>query len=283
MLIGKKKNKYPYILLLIIHSCLLLYTFKKHAKTKGILALLLSNMGFAFFFDYFVVSFFPGYTYRPKMIKNKYLDNVLGATLSQAVFVPFTAIFITAFRHGWLVKLLFACYFAVIEKIFTLIGIFKKGWWKTRYTFLLIPFYFYISDFRWKGLENENSIMKSICLFNMIHLTWINGIYVLEVLKVIRFGFKNNYKWKNQLKIVPFYAMSYSLLATIVTIRGRASFKTVLLSVLIGIDQCLLKAKIMKIKSIYPLIMIHIITIYLSHLYYYTLLDKRNFVDEKSL
>ncbi|WP_218212255.1 hypothetical protein, partial [Pseudomonas sp. 2822-15] len=76
---------------------------------------------------------------------------------------------------------------------------FKKKWWKTTYTFLLIPFFFFISDYRWKALKEGSYTMKALCLFNMLHLTWVNGVYVLEVFRLIRYGFGKNYKWKDQM------------------------------------------------------------------------------------
>ncbi|MBU9712010.1 hypothetical protein [Evansella tamaricis] len=241
------------------------------------LALLFSNMGFALIFYYLVVSFLKGYTYRPKIIKNKYLDNVLGATLSQAVYVPFTAVFITAFKLGWKVKILFTFYFAFVERVFIKYGLFQKKWWKTGFTVILIPVYFFISDIRWKWLEKGIPFMKTFCLFNMIHLTWINGLYLLEVLRELRFGFGKNNKWNEQIKIVPFYVIVLSAVATWVAKKGGWSIKGLFLSLIIILDQLLIKLGILKVRNVIPITLVHSITVLLWSLYK-NLLSQKNFV-----
>ncbi|WP_088076993.1 hypothetical protein [Litchfieldia alkalitelluris] len=261
MLMARKTNKYPYLLLLVIHTALLLFVFSKQPKKRGLLALLLSNMGFAFIFDYIVVSFFPGYRYRPKVLKNKYFDNILGATLSQAVYVPFTAVSISGLRLGWGAKLLFSLYFSIIEKLFIHLGLFKRKWWKTRFTFMLIPFFFFISDVRWKGLREGNKTMKALCLYNMMHMTWVNGVFILEVYRLIRFGIGKNYKWQEQMKMVPAYGMVYGAIGTAVALKNKWSLKALLFGVVLIMDKILIKLGLMKVYSMFPLTMVHIVAI----------------------
>lgn len=271
-----KRNKYPYLALLVIHTSLLIYTFIKGKKRKGILALLLTDMGFAFLFDYLVVSFFRGYIYQPKILKNKHLDNVLGATLSQALYVPFTAVFITVFQLSWKAKLLFSIYFSLVENLFLKLKLFHKRWWKTWFTFVLIPFYFYISDWRWHLLKNGSKFMKRLCYFNMIHLTWINGIYLLEILSKVRFGFGKVYQWQEQISFVPIYVIVLSTGTTLATLKNNWKRKVLVFMSVVGLDQLLIKFGVLKVKSILPITIVHSISIMMTSIFD-KLLDPRNF------
>lgn len=271
----RKRNKYPYLVLLVIHSALLLYTFIKQKNRKGILALLLSNMGFALLFDYIVVSFVRGYTYQPRILKNKHLDNILGATLSQTVYVPFIAVFITAFQLGWKAKFSFAAYFALVEKLFVKLKLFKKKWWKTSFTFFLIPVYFLISDWRWNLLKKDQKGMKYVCYFNMIHFTWINGVYLLEILRKVRFGFGKVYQWKEQIAFVPVYVLFLSLITAFISIKNGLKGKVFVFLTALSIDQLLIKFGILKVKSILPLTAVHGISIFMTGIYE-KLLDPKN-------
>jgi FlaA1/EpsC-like NDP-sugar epimerase len=139
-------NKVPYIILLIIHGLLLFYTFYKNKDRKTLLVLWLSIIGFAHNFDYVVLVLLKGYKYIPKFLKQKDFDNILGAIFSQSIYVPSTALFITSFRLGWKIKVLFGVYFAIIERLFLRLGIYYNNWWSTLYTLFFTPIYFFISD-----------------------------------------------------------------------------------------------------------------------------------------
>ena len=66
----------------------------------------MSNIGLAYLLEFFVLNIFKGYRYKPRVMKKKYFDNILGAILSQAIFVPFTAVFLTTLKIGWIGKIL---------------------------------------------------------------------------------------------------------------------------------------------------------------------------------
>lgn len=86
--------------------------FIKRKIKKQLFTLLMSNIGLAYLFEFFVLNLFTAYTYKPGILKNAHLDNIFGAILSQAIFVPFTAVFLTARKVGWIGKLLSGVYFS---------------------------------------------------------------------------------------------------------------------------------------------------------------------------
>lgn len=120
-----KKHYMPFFLLLFFHISLLIFTFYKKKDRKFLFITLISGVGLCFIFEYFILSLFKAYRYKPKLFKNRDLDNFFGAIMSQAFFVPCTAIFLTAFKVGWKGKLLFAMFFGLIEKLFLFMGIHK--------------------------------------------------------------------------------------------------------------------------------------------------------------
>lgn len=148
------------------------------------------------------------------MVKDDLFDNILGATLSQAIFVPFTAVFITAFQFGWKIKLLFAVYFTLIENVFVYLGIFKKRWWRTTYTFLFLSIYFFISDKWWQWLKNNNQIVKVVSLFHIFNMVWVNAQYPLLMQGSLRYGIGKYHSKKEEIKVGPLYACYLAIVAT---------------------------------------------------------------------
>lgn len=270
----KKRNskRVPFIILLIIHTTLLIYTFYKNKDRKRLFVLLIANIGFAYFFEYIVLNLFQAYQYSPNFLKNKKLDSSFGAILSQTIYVPFTAVFITAFQHGWKVKLLFAVYFATIEKLFIKMGIFKTNWWKTIYTATLIPTFFIISDFWFKHLKLRTPSVIYISLFNMIVVANANILYVFALLRKLRFGLGSFHSWREHFILVPLYTIAYSLI-TVFSIK-KSWFNTVkAFSFFFVTDWFLKKLGLLKIKfSLGYLNMIFHLVIHIIALYYKKLL-----------
>jgi hypothetical protein len=201
----------PFLLLCVIHSCLLGITFYKSKNRKNIFILLVSNIGLAYLFEYFVFNLFKLYKYKPNIIRNNFFDNVFGAVLSQAVFVPFTSVFLTVSNSGWLKKISASIYFYIIEMLFLRLGVYKHTGWKTIYTFVLIPFYFKWSDIWYHLLEKKNEIVRFISFFLMIMVTETNLFLILALFRKIRFGMGRHHTWKEHFIISPLYSISVSL------------------------------------------------------------------------
>lgn len=201
----------PFLMLFVLHSCLLGLTFYKNKNRKNIFILLVSNMGLAYLFEYFVFNIFKLYKYKPNIIRNNFFDNVFGAVLSQAVFVPFTSVFLTYSNSGWLKKISASLYFSIIEMLFLRLGVYKHTGWKTVYTFVLIPFYFKWSDIWYYLLEKKNEIVRFISFFLMIVVTETNLFLLLALFRKVRFGVGRHHSWKEHFIISPIYSISVSL------------------------------------------------------------------------
>lgn len=210
----KKTNRIPFIILAIIHTTLLIYAFYKNKDRKGLFALLMSIIGFAYLFEYIVFTLFQAYRYKPNFFKNKHLDSTFGAILSQAIYIPFTAVFITAFQFGWKVKLFFVAYFYTIEKLFVKLGVYKLNWWKSVYTMPFLPIYFTISDFWYKHLKRGTPSVLSVSLFQMLIVVKANSFYLLAVFRKLRFGLGSFHSWREHFILTTLYTIICSFITT---------------------------------------------------------------------
>ncbi|MCD8510023.1 MAG: hypothetical protein LRY73_09250 [Bacillus sp. (in: Bacteria)] len=118
--------------------------------------------------------------------------------------------------------------------------------------------------------------MKRLCYFNMIHLTWINGIYLLEILSKVRFGFGKVYQWQEQISFVPIYVIVLSTGTTLATLKNNWKRKVLVFMSVVGLDQLLIKFGVLKVKSILPITIVHSISIMMTSIFD-KLLDPRNF------
>lgn len=127
-------------------------------RTKRfVFPLFLTFAGFNYIFDFFVLVLTKGYRYKPKFLKNSYLDNLLGANLSQLLIVPISGVFLSIFRLNFRWRLLYSTFLFFIEKIFLKLKIYKHGWWSEYYTFLGLQIFYEIAK-RW----SEQLIDKKI-------------------------------------------------------------------------------------------------------------------------
>ncbi|MCL6572245.1 MAG: hypothetical protein K6T88_11260 [Bacillus sp. (in: Bacteria)] len=208
------RNSLPFMILFLIHSILLGLIFTKNKNRKQLFILLLSNIGVAYLFEFFVLNLLHAYIYKPKVVKNKVFDNIFGAVLSQAIFVPFTAVVLTSLRSKWLTKMATATYFVVIEFLFLWLGIYRHNWWKIVYTYLLLPFYFKWSDLWYDYMTKRNPIVRWVSLFLMILVTETNLNLLLAISRKVRFGFGRYHSWTEHFILVPLYSIVLSLFTT---------------------------------------------------------------------
>jgi hypothetical protein len=242
-----KRNKIPFIVLFLIHTSLLGYSFYKSKNKKQLFSLLMSNTGLAYLLEFFVLNLFNAYKYKPRVMKNNFFDNILGAILSQAIFVPFTAVFSTAFKLGWVWKLLGGIYFSLIELVFLRLKVYKHNWWRTLYTLILIPIYFKISDWWNFLLIKKNPFIRFISLFLTIMVTEANLLFLFASTRKIRFGFGRYHSWTEHFIIVPLYAISLSLFSTLSFLKQNDwSAKLRVLLMIFGLDWFFKKKKLLK-------------------------------------
>ncbi|WP_342431857.1 hypothetical protein [Neobacillus sp. FSL H8-0543] len=281
----KRRNFIPFLILFFIHTGLLGYAFYKKENKKQLFTLLMSNIGLAYLFEFFVLNLFTAYTYKPGILKNAHLDNIFGAILSQAIFVPFTAVFLTARKVGWIGKLLSGVYFFLVEILFLKLGIFKRNWWKTVYTLIFTPFYFFISDYWELMLRKKIPIIRYLSLFLMIMVTEANLLFIFAVKRKLRFGLGRYHSWTEHFILVPLYAISLSLFATWSfmkknswTVRLRVQLFT------IGLNKLFEKTGLVKSGlGLFELINIHFLIVYLYGKYSVWALDGLKKGEEEQL
>nr|WP_263326200.1 hypothetical protein [Neobacillus sp. Marseille-Q6967] len=244
-----KKSTLPFFILFIIHSVLLGVSFYKSHNKKQLFALLMSNIGLAYLFEYFVLNIYHAYTYKPKVIKKSILDNIFGAILSQAIFVPFTAVFLTAGKRGWGAKILGGCYFVLVEIIFLNLGVYKHHWWKTIYTAFLIPLYFKLSDV-WNCLLIKNyRFIRFISLFLTIMVTEANLLFVFALFRKLRFGRGRYHSWREHFIFVPLHAITISFISAQLLKKGNDNIaKISILAFTMGLNKLFGALNIVKNK-----------------------------------
>lgn len=244
-------NRSYYICLSIIQCILLFYVFYKKKNRKSILLTFLSIVGLAYYFEY-PVYIFRGYKYKTKILKNREQDNSLGAVLSQTLFVPAVAIFISTFQLGWKVKVWFTIYFVLIERFFLKLNIYRNRWWRTSFTALSVFAYFFISDACYKGIKEGNKVSLKLALYNMIHITYMFFLFIASLLNNFRYQpiFKKD-SWYYHYAYVKIYLVLETVIATYLLQKKQRWLAMIPLLTTVTIDSFLMRIKFLKVKGSY--------------------------------
>lgn len=269
MMYTKKRNRWAFGLLCTIHGTLLLITFIKKKDRKHLFISLLSNISFAYLFEYLVLNIFQAYKYKPKFLKNRKLDNIFGAILSQAIFIPCTSLFLTAFQVKWRAKLFVSLYFVLVELLFLRLKIYKLKWWSPFFTGLAIPIHFYLSDIWYKHIKRGTPFVKAVSLFNMIMVSSVNLLFLLVVLRKFRFGIGKVHTWYEHFIIAPLYSTIYAIVAVKTLKAGDWVSKGKLLAFSVIFHLVLKRIDVLKSnrESRYFFMMLHFLMILLSSFY----------------
>jgi hypothetical protein len=255
------KNRLPFIILSIIHTILLLFVF--YRKGRKTFPLLMISIGMAYVFEYFVLNLFKMYWYSPKFFRNRWIDSVFGALMSQAVFVPIVGTFLTLFNKGWKWKFGASFAYGVVERIFIYMGVFKNKRWHTIFTVSAMPIYFYILAKWWEGVQKGDKMRIYLSLFLN---NWINYTNVLFFSLALfhRYRFSMNLgkeKYWEHFILVPVYTFLSGAIVTLTTISKGKYSKFLGSTILHIIDRILFRLKIIQpsgSRSLYNLIPIHI-------------------------
>lgn len=243
------KRSVPFLLLALFQTffiCLL-----KKRRSSNTWTLFFLNIGMAFIFEYIVLNMFQAYTYKPRLVKKKYFDNVFGAILSQGLYIPVSATFITVFGKKLKWKLGFTFFYYCIERLFIFLKIYKINWWKPFYTVILLPVYYLLSDFFYKGLEQQKIMAKKIAHYLTIMVIETILMYVLAYTGLMRFGIKNVYSTRLHFMIAPVYCIFMSFISTSLAKEKGIFFRIVHLFSYKVIDVILIKTGIMALNRHY--------------------------------
>ncbi|GAE36012.1 hypothetical protein [Halalkalibacter akibai] len=240
-------NSIPYLFLTIIHIGLFSFLLKRKNNTHAWI-LFLSNVGFAFLFEYPTLNLFHGYRYKPSIMKKRFFDVILGAILSQAVYVPISATFLTLFKKNWKWKMCLSIMYVGIEKLFIHLKIYKVFWWKPIFTPFLIFIYFHISDLFFKALSNQNKWALKTAHFLSVEVLFIMLLYLVAAKRQIRFGIGMYHTSTEHFKIVPLYSLILSSLATFTSSKSGAIYRFLMIFCHIFIDVFLVKKGLLKVN-----------------------------------
>jgi hypothetical protein len=116
-------------------------------------------------------------------------------------------------------------------------------------------------------LKKGNPIIKKLTLFNMVNLTSINSLFMLELPGILSFGVGRFHSWKEQIKVEPMYSIVMASIKTWATLKGGVGLKLIVLFVKKMADHILSEKKIINIKSMYPLAFIDVFLLTTSSFY----------------
>ncbi|MBM7660234.1 hypothetical protein JOC85_001001 [Bacillus mesophilus] len=255
----------PFIFLAIIHFLLLGVTFYK--KGNKTFSLLFISIGIGYVFEYFVLNVFKMYKYNPNIFKNKWIDSVFGALLSQSVYIPISATILTMFKLGWKWRIVAASIYGVIERLFIHWGIYKNKTWSTFLTITAMPIYFYIVAKWWDDVLNGERVKIYISIFFGYWISYTNILYFCLVLfKKYRFqiGILKEKYWEHFI-LVPIYTCISAIIGSVNTIYSSQESKWKGLLVLHAFDRVLFKYKVIKPSTkfnLYSLIPIHLFVLF---------------------
>ena len=269
------KNSLPFLILTLVHFTMLLILLKRK-KLSNVWLLLLSNMGFAYLFEYIILNLFQSYRYKPSIFKKRDFDNILGAILSQGIYVPISATFLTLFKMNWGWKISFSFFYYLIEKLFIQLKIYKVYWWKPIYTLTLLNVYFSISDAFNKALTHNRKWAMQIAHYLSIEVIGVSLMYVSAVIRQIRFGYGKLHTWREHFMLAPLYSFGLSYIGMKNSIKPGILIRLLMLFYTIAIDISLSRLGILKInyRQILGSIPYHIFMIVITRLLYLKIFQK---------
>ena len=125
----------------------------RKAANKKIFIFYLCMAGFVYYFEFLVLVVLKCYEYILGVFKDPYLDNILGANVSDGFIVPITTVFIAVFDLGivWIAFIVLC--FLGIEELFLYLQVYKHYWWKTIYTGLGLFIQFGLGKWIWQYIQ----------------------------------------------------------------------------------------------------------------------------------
>lgn len=139
-------NYVPYLILIILSTAVLVWMLARTKQYRTFVAYL-SFAGMIYIFEIVIVVVLAAYEYKPRITPIRYLDNMIGASVSNTFTIPTIAALIAVFqlRFRWIA--FFSLLFGGIEFCFLRLGIYEHHWWRIPYTIASLLFYFSLT--RW--------------------------------------------------------------------------------------------------------------------------------------
>lgn len=183
-------NIFWYLLILVFSIALFSICLIK--DWKGSIILWLFNSGLSYLFELIVYVMFNCYIYKPNVFSNSFIDSTFGSIFSQGLSVPIAAAFGSIYNiKARYAAAGFALFFSLIEILFLFLNIYEHHWWRTYYTFFLIPVLFYISKEWYRFIKRDLRFViiftHYVCIITIsITVTWL--LYALQPTVVFTTG-----------------------------------------------------------------------------------------------
>lgn len=134
-------NFIPYLALIVI-SVAILIGILVHTKRYHTFVAYISFIGMIYVFEVTILVVLNAYEYKPQITPIRYLDSMIGASVSNTFTVPTAALLISVFqlRFRWIV--VFSLMYGVIEFLFVHWGVYEHHWWRIPYTIASLLFFF---------------------------------------------------------------------------------------------------------------------------------------------
>jgi hypothetical protein len=170
-----------FLILAVLSLLLKIFVFWKKKDLK-VVALQFCLSGIAGYFEDVVFIWLQSYHYYPRLLKNPYYDNTLGAYFSQVYYVSSVAVLIASFNLGFIWILFFTVMFVGIEYFFLALGIYKLYWWHPSYTAVGLFIYFWVAKRWYKSLLQVSSCWIRLSTLNFMNYILYGNIIVIPVL-----------------------------------------------------------------------------------------------------
>lgn len=242
------RNSTPFLILAFLHISLFFgLTLRK--RPKYAFTLLLSNIGWAYLFEFITLNIFHAYQYKIKLLKKPYFDKIFGAIFSQGLYVPITATLISLFGKGWKWKVASSFLYFCIEHLFLRLKIYKVFWWKPIYTLFFLNLYFYISSGFYKALLYQKKWAMKMAHYLSVVTIQVTFLFYYAVKRKIRFGRGKFHSWYEHFIIAPFYALLLSTIAIFTSPKSGVLPRLMMLFSHITTDKILTETGLVKMKD----------------------------------
>ncbi|RIX51405.1 hypothetical protein D3P08_15915 [Paenibacillus nanensis] len=157
-------NYVPYIGLIIPSIILLIWLLIK-TKQFHTFVIFSSFAGMIYVFEVIIVVVLGAYEYMPQVTPIKYLDSMIGASVSNTFTVPSIAALIAVFqlRFRWIA--FFSLLLGGIEILFLHWGIYKHEWWRVSYSIAGFVFYFSLTKWWFRQFYEGSRPIQAVTFF----------------------------------------------------------------------------------------------------------------------
>lgn len=143
-------NTVWYLLLLAASVTMLCVALVKSDNRRFTAAFFLAVTGLYYFFEFFLATVGEAYSYSPKIFPgDAFLETYMGNTFSQTAIASASVLIIVC-KLKWPWYFIFAALFYLIELLFVRLGIYATHWYRSIYTFVILPPLFW-AVCRWHG------------------------------------------------------------------------------------------------------------------------------------